>query len=79
MEILSDFPKIQCPFIRQTFLIEGIFRSTGKGYLLADGEQAGECIGPKAQGNPYKLDFHEWYPFEKTIASKKGRAEIEEQ
>jgi len=51
----------------KTFLIEGLFRSIGKGYVKADGEQAGECIGPKLQNNPYKLDFHEWYPFEKTI------------
>jgi len=51
----------------KTFIIEGIFRSIGKGYVQADGEQAGECIGPKVQANPYKLDFHEWYPFEKAI------------
>jgi len=52
----------------KTFIVEGIFRSIGKGYVKADGEQAGELIGPKVQGNPYKLDFHEWYPFEKAIA-----------
>jgi len=52
----------------KTFIVEGIFRSIGKGYVLPDGEQAGECIGPKLQGNPYKLDFHEWYPFEKAVA-----------
>ena len=51
----------------KNFIIEGIFRSIGKGYVKPDGEQAGECIGPKLQGNPYKLDFHEWYPFEKAI------------
>jgi len=49
------------------YIIEGIFRSIDKGYVKADGEQTGECIGPKIQGNPYKLDFHEWYPFEKAI------------
>jgi hypothetical protein len=52
----------------KTFIIEGIFRSIGKGYIKPDGEQAGELIGPKVQGNPYKLDFHEWYPFEKAMA-----------
>lgn len=52
----------------KNFIIEGIFRSIGKGYVKPDGEQAGECIGPKLQGNPYKLDFHEWYPFEKSVA-----------
>jgi len=48
----------------KTFIVEGVFRSIGKNYVKADGEQAGELIGPKVQGNPYKLDFHEWYPFE---------------
>jgi hypothetical protein len=51
----------------KTFIVEGIFRSIGKGYVKPDGEQSGELIGPKVQGNPYKLDFHEWYPFEKAI------------
>jgi hypothetical protein len=49
----------------KTFIVEGIFRSIGKGYVQEDGEQTGELIGPKLQGNPYKLDLHEWYPFEK--------------
>jgi hypothetical protein len=48
----------------KTFLIEGILRSVGKGYVKEDGEQAGEVIGPKLQGNPYKLEMHEWYPFD---------------
>lgn len=51
----------------KTFLIEGIFRSISKGYVQESGEQAGEVIGPKLQGNPYKLDLHEWYPFDKAI------------
>ena len=51
----------------KTFIIEGIFRSIGKGYVKEEGEQAGEVIGPKLQGNPYKIDLHEWYPFEKAI------------
>ena len=58
----------------KNFIIEGIFRSVGKGYVQADGEQAGELIGPKVQGNPYKLDFHEWYPFEKAIAHLRYRS-----
>ena len=58
----------------KNYLIEGIFRSIGKGYVKADGEQAGECIGPKLQGNPYKLDFHEWYPFEKAISDLRYRS-----
>jgi hypothetical protein len=52
----------------KTFIIEGIFRSVAKGYVKTDGEQAGELIGPNVNGNPYKMDFHEWYPFEKAIA-----------
>ena len=51
----------------KTFIIEGIFRSIAKGYVLPDGEQAGELIGPKVNGNPLKLDQHEWYPFEKAV------------
>ncbi len=53
----------------KTFIMEGIFMSIGKGYVKENGEQAGELIGPKVQGNPYKLDLHEWYPFEKAITS----------
>ncbi len=53
----------------KTFIIEGIFRSIQKGYVEMDGEQVGEVIGPKLQGNPYKLDNHEWYPFDRTITS----------
>ena len=51
----------------KTFIIEGIFRSIGKGYVKEDGEQAGEVIGPKLQGNPYRLEHHEWYPFDKAV------------
>lgn len=52
----------------KTFIIEGIFRSVAKGYVKENGEQAGELIGPSVNGNPYKMDFHEWYPFDKSIA-----------
>jgi len=51
----------------KTFIIEGVFRAIGKGYVEKSREQAGECIGPKLQGNPYKLDNHEWYPFDRAI------------
>jgi len=51
----------------QTHLIEGLFRAIGKGYVTSDGEQAGELMGPKINGNPYGLDFHEWYPFDKAM------------
>jgi hypothetical protein len=49
----------------KNFIIEGVFRGIGKDYVKMDGEQAGEVIGPKLQANPYKLDFHVWYPFER--------------
>jgi len=51
----------------KTFIMEGVLMSVAKGYVKEDGEQAGELIGPKVQGNPYKLDIHEWYPFEKAV------------
>lgn len=51
----------------KTFIPEGIFRAVGKGYVREDGEQAGEVVGPKLQGNPYHLDYHEWYPFDKSV------------
>ena len=57
-----------------THLIEGLFRSIGKGYVQPDGEQAGELIGPKVNGNPYRLDLHEWYPFDKAITDLRFRS-----
>ncbi len=51
----------------RVFLIEGIVTAAMKGNVKADGEQAGECIGPKLQGNPYHLTQHEWYPFDLAI------------
>lgn len=58
----------------RTFIIEGIFRAIAKGYVALDGEQAGEVIGPKLQGNPYGLEVHEWYPFTKAIADLSYRS-----
>lgn len=52
----------------KVFLIEGVFTSIQKGYVADNKEQAGELIGPKLQGNPYQLNNHLWYPFEKAIA-----------
>jgi len=51
----------------KTFIIEGIFTAIQKGYVHLNGEQAGEVIGPKLQGNPYELNNHIWYPFDKAI------------
>ena len=53
----------------RTFILEGVLNSAGKGLVLPDGEQAGELLGPKVNGNPYRLDRHEWYPFDKAVES----------
>ena len=56
------------PFINKgkKWIIEGLLNSKEKGYLefLGDGQFFGELIGPKVNGNPYKLDIHLWIPFE---------------
>ena len=51
------------------FIMEGLFRAIDKGYIKENSEQSGELIGPKLQANPYKLDFHLWYPFDRAITS----------
>ena len=51
----------------KAFIVEGVFMSIQKGYVADNIEQAGELIGPKLQKNPYQLDNHLWYPFEKAI------------
>lgn len=53
------------------FIIDGLLNSYEKGYMefLPDGQSFGELIGPKVNGNPYKLDQHIWVPFE-TYAKK---------
>ena len=53
-----------------TFYAEGVFNAARRnGYVSPNGEQAGELIGPKFQGNPYKMEEHLWYPFEKAVRS----------
>jgi len=55
------------PFINKPkkHIIEGVLNSWERGYcdLLEDGQHFGELIGPKVNGNPYKLDIHLWIPF----------------
>lgn len=51
----------------KTFIVEGMFMAIQKGYVEDNQVQAGEIIGPKLQGNPYELNNHIWYPFEKAI------------
>ncbi len=44
---------------------EAILNSYDRGYCaLPDGQWFGEAIGPKINGNPYKLDEHLWIPFD---------------
>jgi hypothetical protein len=56
------------------FLVEGVINSAVKEILPHEGEHAGELIGPKLQGNPYKLTRHEWYPFQLTIERLKYKS-----
>jgi len=51
------------------FIFEGLLNVLDKGYVPMDGEQAGELVGPKVNANPYRLDHHEWVPFDKTVTS----------
>lgn len=46
-------------------IIEGLLNSYEKGWMefLGDGQHFGELIGPKVNGNPYKIDTHLWIPF----------------
>lgn len=55
-------------------IMDGIFQAIGKGYVKDNAEQAGELIGPKVQANPYKLDTHLWYPFERAISDLSYRS-----
>ncbi len=52
-------------------IVEGLLNSFEKGYMefMIDGQHFGELIGPKVNGNPYKLKEHRWIPFE-TFARK---------
>jgi hypothetical protein len=46
------------------FIIDGVLESYDRGYCdLEDGQWFGELVGPKLNGNPYKLDCHLWIPF----------------
>lgn len=45
-------------------IIEAVLNSFERGYCdFTDGQYFGEVIGPKLNGNPYKLDEHLWIPF----------------
>ena len=49
------------------FIIDGIVNAAMNNKLPLDGQHVGEVIGPKLQGNPYQLDNHEWFDFERSI------------
>jgi len=53
------------------FIIEGLLNSYERGYteFLPDGQHFGELLGPKVNGNPYRLTEHIWIPFN-TYAQK---------
>jgi len=45
-------------------ITEAVLNSYERGYCdFTDGQYFGEVIGPKVNGNPYKLDEHLWIPF----------------
>ena len=49
-------------------IIFGVMESFCRGYTnFTDGQYFGELIGPKLQGNPYKLEQHLWIPFDSYV------------
>lgn len=46
-------------------IIHALLNSYERGYIefLPDGQHFGEAIGPKINGNPYKLEENIWIPF----------------
>lgn len=58
----------------QTFIMEALLQAAARDRLPCDGEHAGEVIGPKLQGNPYQLDVHEWFAFERSISELRYRS-----
>jgi hypothetical protein len=65
---------LQVKPLNEKIIVSGIFNAIIKGYVQDNTIQAGEVIGPKLQGNPYKLTEHIWYPFDKTIGSLKYKS-----
>jgi len=56
----------EIPFFNKgkIFIIQAVLNSYERGYCnFTDGQYFGEVIGPKLQGNPYKLKEHLWIPF----------------
>ena len=64
-EIYNRTSRIQFINKGKKFISEGVLNSYERCYndLLVDGQHFGELIGPKVNGNPYKLEKHLWIPF----------------
>jgi len=63
----------EIPFFNKgkKFITEAILNSFERGYCnFTDGQYFGECIGPKVNGNPYKLKEHLWIPFSSYVKTK---------
>jgi hypothetical protein len=58
----------------RAYMMEGIFAAVEKGYIEKDGIQYGEIMGPKINGNIYRLPQHLWYPFNKARESLKYKS-----
>lgn len=60
---------VRIPFFNRgkEYIIDGVREAFSRKYteFLPDGQHFGECIGPKINGNPYKLDKPLWIPFVK--------------
>lgn len=57
----------EIPFFNKgkKWITEAVLNSYERGYCdFSDGQYFGEVIGPRVNGNPYKLDKHLWIPFE---------------
>lgn len=60
----------EVPFFNKgkIYIIKAILNSYERGYCnFTDGQYFGEVIGPKLQGNPYKLKEHLWIPFDSYV------------
>lgn len=53
----------------RSFYVESVLMAVTKNYVLKDGVQYGESLGPKLNGNMYNLPYHLWYPFDKAQGS----------
>lgn len=51
------------------FIVDAVREAKNRGYTnQTDGQYFGEVVGPKLHGNPYKLDYHIWLPYDTYFA-----------